>query len=199
MKQRLLRNWPGSALRPLATSFMKDYKAHSPVQTRFTESPSRCWACCSDLEHIGSLASSSPPPLLHSSVDSSVYIYIYIIEEHSTVYTGICGLDIIRAVQRLFIWKRWLRRWVGWGLLMEWAPPRPALKAVGFLVENACSGSLFQSYGQQTKGWRWASVLHWGMRSFLASAWEGQCPLSASPQWGSNQQDRSLLIFCSCK
>ena len=29
VKKRLLRNWPGSALRPLATSCAKDYKAHS--------------------------------------------------------------------------------------------------------------------------------------------------------------------------
>ena len=35
VKQRLLRNRPGSALRPLATSCAKDYKA----QTSFAESP----------------------------------------------------------------------------------------------------------------------------------------------------------------
>ena len=40
VKQRLLRNRPGSALRPLATSLLKDYKAHSLQQTSFAESPS---------------------------------------------------------------------------------------------------------------------------------------------------------------
>ena len=40
VKQRLLRNRPGSALRlPLATSFAKHYKAHSLQQTSFAESP----------------------------------------------------------------------------------------------------------------------------------------------------------------
>ena len=39
VKQRLLRNRPGSALRPLTTSFTKDYKAHSLQQTSFAESP----------------------------------------------------------------------------------------------------------------------------------------------------------------
>ena len=39
MKQRLLRNRPGSALRHLATSCAKDYKAHSLQQTGFAESP----------------------------------------------------------------------------------------------------------------------------------------------------------------
>ena len=39
VKQRLLRNRPGSALRPLATSCAKDYKAHSLYQTSFAESP----------------------------------------------------------------------------------------------------------------------------------------------------------------
>ena len=39
MKQRLLRNRPGSALRPLATSCAKDYKARSLQQTSFAESP----------------------------------------------------------------------------------------------------------------------------------------------------------------
>ena len=39
VKQRLLRNRPGSALRPLATSRAKDYKAHSLQQTSFAESP----------------------------------------------------------------------------------------------------------------------------------------------------------------
>ena len=39
VKQRLLRNRPGSALRPLATSCAKDYKAHSLQQTSFAESP----------------------------------------------------------------------------------------------------------------------------------------------------------------
>ena len=41
VKQRLLRNRPGSALRPLATSCAKDYKAHSLQQTSFAESPNR--------------------------------------------------------------------------------------------------------------------------------------------------------------
>ena len=41
MKQRLLRNRPGSALRPLATPCAKDYKAHSLYQTSFAESPNR--------------------------------------------------------------------------------------------------------------------------------------------------------------
>ena len=39
VKQRLLRNQPGSALQPLATSCTKDYKAHSLYQTSFAESP----------------------------------------------------------------------------------------------------------------------------------------------------------------
>ena len=39
VKQRLFRNRPGSALRPLATSCAKDYKAHSLQQTSFAESP----------------------------------------------------------------------------------------------------------------------------------------------------------------
>ena len=39
VKQRLLRNRPGSALLPLATSCAKDYKAHSLQQTSFAESP----------------------------------------------------------------------------------------------------------------------------------------------------------------
>ena len=39
VKQRLLRNRRGSALRPLATSCAKDYKAHSLLQTSFAESP----------------------------------------------------------------------------------------------------------------------------------------------------------------
>ena len=37
MKQCLLKNQPGSALRP----FAKDYKAHSLQQTSFAESPNR--------------------------------------------------------------------------------------------------------------------------------------------------------------
>ena len=41
VKQRLLRNWPGSALRPLATSCAKDYKAHSLWQTSFAKSPNK--------------------------------------------------------------------------------------------------------------------------------------------------------------
>ena len=41
MKQRFLRNRPGCALRPLATSCMKDYKAHSLWQTSFAELPNR--------------------------------------------------------------------------------------------------------------------------------------------------------------
>ena len=41
VKQRLLRNRPGSALRPLVTSCAKDYKAHSLKQTSFAESPTR--------------------------------------------------------------------------------------------------------------------------------------------------------------
>ena len=43
MKQRLLRNRPGSALRPLATSCTKDYKAHSLEQSSFAEWPNRDW------------------------------------------------------------------------------------------------------------------------------------------------------------
>ena len=39
VKQRLLRNRPGSALRPFATSCAKDYKGQSLVQTSFTEPP----------------------------------------------------------------------------------------------------------------------------------------------------------------
>ena len=39
VKQHLLRNQPGSGLRPLATSYAKDYKAHSLQQTSFAESP----------------------------------------------------------------------------------------------------------------------------------------------------------------
>ena len=39
MKQHLLRNRPGSALRPFLTSCAKDYKAHSLQQTSFAESP----------------------------------------------------------------------------------------------------------------------------------------------------------------
>ena len=39
VKQLLLRNWPGSALQPLVTSLLKDYKAHSLQQTSFAESP----------------------------------------------------------------------------------------------------------------------------------------------------------------
>ena len=39
VKQRLLKNRPGSALRPLATSCAKDQKAHSLQQTSFAESP----------------------------------------------------------------------------------------------------------------------------------------------------------------
>ena len=41
VKQRLLRNRSGSALRPLASSCAKDYKAHSLQQTSLTESPNR--------------------------------------------------------------------------------------------------------------------------------------------------------------
>ena len=39
VKQRLFRNRPGSALRPLATSCAKDDKAHSLSQTSFAEWP----------------------------------------------------------------------------------------------------------------------------------------------------------------
>ena len=48
VKQRLLRNRPGSALRPLATSCAKDYKAHSLQQTSFAESPNsnKCLCTC---------------------------------------------------------------------------------------------------------------------------------------------------------
>ena len=41
VRQHLLKNQPGSALRPLTTSCAKDYKAHSLQQTSFTESPNR--------------------------------------------------------------------------------------------------------------------------------------------------------------
>ena len=43
VKQRLLRNWPGCALRLLTTSCAKDYKAHSLQQTSFAESPNMLW------------------------------------------------------------------------------------------------------------------------------------------------------------
>ena len=38
-REATLRNRPGSALRPLATSCAKDYKAHSLLQTSFVDSP----------------------------------------------------------------------------------------------------------------------------------------------------------------
>ena len=51
VKQCLLRNWPGSVLRPLATSLLKDYKAHSLQQTSFTEWPNtRTCSCCALIE-----------------------------------------------------------------------------------------------------------------------------------------------------
>ena len=39
VKQRLLRNRPGSSLRPLTTFCVKDYKAHLLAQTSFIELP----------------------------------------------------------------------------------------------------------------------------------------------------------------
>ena len=51
VKQHLLRNQPGSALRPLTTSLLKDYKAHSLQQTSFAESPNtRTCSCCALIE-----------------------------------------------------------------------------------------------------------------------------------------------------
>ena len=91
VKQRLLRNRPGSALRPLATSCAKDYKAHSLGQTSFAESPNS--GCLLSLQTAPDLRLFS----LQTNVgnNNNKYYIIQLLEE-----TG---------KKAYYVWQRWGR------------------------------------------------------------------------------------------